>query len=716
MRNTPKETLKRTNSVVNKEKVVLKSNISNLRLKETSHKDAKFASLPSTSRSNIEISKSKLNSSRKDPQLITTSRTSFDSSHSETKRSSVSSKPNVALKSQKSRVVSEKYFPKKYPFSSHLHEGEKSPKVSKNENKNDKDVSAKKNERPKLTRERTLTKILNPDEVKVVQELVKNKEKIERPRTATIRKEKSVNNNEVINSRSENIILKQRNDSVNDSSEMTDSRNSSASTVRNVDLSDIKKSVRTQPSVDNIQIKSKIQDNLNNLQNSPKQNLKNKKEFQIASNESKYTKILRNARDSKSIHDTEILKSNAKQSKSSNIDTQNSKPTLSSEIPPSTSKQNDSEISDIDYEDDFDSYESDFEEYISKSESSSTPTDISTDTSSSETENVEIPQKRVNSAENDEEKKLDSGTYDLPELKHKQVLDEIKEAIEKENLELNKKNETTSNLASLSDEGFDEKFSLNNGFINFDLKRKLKKPKSKRGERLMNMIRLDSVSYSLFDQKAITYDEFMQSYGKTGTVQVSSQTGDDNINEEIQTEDLVYKNKWTQNPVRLPNDTQNIPYNHLGVGEDPPIVQNEQEYQPLNSKKLINFIQTSGKLMLTVVERKQNIKQDTYSNDNKIPFSEGYFKLNIEAYPFLNGRSVSYVVFSESSLLLTVHKSNTEIYMSPDEQLLSRSCICIWNLLEPMSPERILVSSGEINKACFDNKHSYLVFAGIQDG
>ncbi|RZC34717.1 hypothetical protein BDFB_005703, partial [Asbolus verrucosus] len=156
------------------------------------------------------------------------------------------------------------------------------------------------------------------------------------------------------------------------------------------------------------------------------------------------------------------------------------------------------------YEDDFDSYESDFEEY----NSSDSVTNISSDTLSGETSDSELLEqpsasKRVSSAGTDDEKKLDSGNYELPDSRHRQILDNIKESIEKENANLNQDQNNRSNLGSLSDEGFEDAKSLQ--FINFlgaqkkCQHRKSLELKRKRGEEILSMIRLDHYSFTLFD-------------------------------------------------------------------------------------------------------------------------------------------------------------------------------------------------------------------------
>lgn len=51
---------------------------------------------------------------------------------------------------------------------------------------------------------------------------------------------------------------------------------------------------------------------------------------------------------------------------------------------------------------------------------------------------------------------------------------------------------------------------------------KLTKPKIvSRGERLLEMIKLDTVEWSILESKPIAYDEFIRTYGKLNTRQVS---------------------------------------------------------------------------------------------------------------------------------------------------------------------------------------------------
>ena len=63
------------------------------------------------------------------------------------------------------------------------------------------------------------------------------------------------------------------------------------------------------------------------------------------------------------------------------------------------------------------------------------------------------------------------------------------------------------------------------------------------------MIELDVVSIDLFDLQPLSeYELYMRSYGSMGTHQVASQTGEDNVEAECQTEDVMVRERWTQWP------------------------------------------------------------------------------------------------------------------------------------------------------------------------
>ncbi|XP_044257863.1 cytoplasmic dynein 2 intermediate chain 1 [Tribolium madens] len=361
----------------------------------------------------------------------------------------------------------------------------------------------------------------------------------------------------------------------------------------------------------------------------------------------------------------------------------------------------------VEYEDDFDSYESDFEEYNSTDSTSN----LSTSSTSESTESVgpTSATKRVSSAGTDDEKKLDSGNYELPESRHRQILDNIKESIEKENSNLG------SNLGSLSDEGFEDGKSLQ--FINFlGAQRKYQHRKSvelrrKRGEEILSMIRLDHYSFTLFELPPVPYDIFIKYYGKSNSVQASVQTGDQ-TDEEIQTDEISYKNKWTQFPPCFTKIEDKEHFwelykcDYLGVGGD--IINTQRIENSHNENSLETFLLRAGNLILNL-QMEANMKTNIETNKNNIPFSKGQITCDTKKLDFLKERPLNDVCFcaNNSKKILTVHGPRQDS---------SNSFVCLWNISNISKPETMLMAFGHVLccTCCFECPN--LVLGGLNDG
>lgn len=393
------------------------------------------------------------------------------------------------------------------------------------------------------------------------------------------------------------------------------------------------------------------------------------------------------------------------------------------------------------YEDDFDSYESEFEEYHSSdsgSSSSSLDHDIliegETTTSDEESSsNSNMPTKPTGI---DEEKMLDSGNFDLPENKHKQLLGNIKESNEHDNFSADGTLNSRSNMASLSDEGFEEGKSLNSGnmqFINFiGAQKKWKQNKNlekrkKRGEEILSMIRLDQYNFTLIDMTPVPYDIFIKSYGKTNTVQVPTQTGDDDTCEEIQTDAIETANKWTQFPVMFskiniedPNYLELYKTEFLGVGDDfEKDTRSPLKDDSINYRKLENFLSFSSKIVTTLLdESAQTALEQINQNKKEIPFSSGYIKYDTKLHSFLKNRPVTYVSChcTNSIQILTIHGRNKINHENLEDYLVLKSIICIWNTINSKDPKRILVVTGELCFCSFLSEMRSLIFGGLYDG
>lgn len=254
---------------------------------------------------------------------------------------------------------------------------------------------------------------------------------------------------------------------------------------------------------------------------------------------------------------------------------------------------------DVIYEDDFESYESDFEEYSSSNTANAN--DISgedTGSISSEEESDKLAAIITKTSVTSEvilsstyEERLDSGNYDLSEGGHK-FPPHFKKYLG--NVKSTGTEVTRNNPASLSDEGFEEQKSLQ--FINFlDAKKRYEaeqktKLRRKRGEHILSMIRLDKVNFTIFSLSPVPYDIFIRTYGKHNAIGSYTQTGELNVDEEVQTDFIECTSKWTQNSMAfsmIENDVAS------------PSTLGSNSY---NEYSLNKFILSAGNLILRIQE------------------------------------------------------------------------------------------------------------------
>ncbi|XP_046749991.1 cytoplasmic dynein 2 intermediate chain 1 isoform X2 [Diprion similis] len=414
---------------------------------------------------------------------------------------------------------------------------------------------------------------------------------------------------------------------------------------------------------------------------------------------------------------------------------------------------------DYEYEDDFEDYESDFQECTDSEVSNvSEEQEIS---ESPEPEPIEMQReeqiKTINSADgrrSEEEHMLDSGHYELTEARKRAAriesmsmnqskappLPELRQPINRSYRHENTP-ENRSLPPSSTDEGFEDGRSgdftksppvSQISFIDFqkpkeDKVRKKLLSKSKRGEELLNMIKLDNVEWSLIEYTPIAYEDFILNYGRLNTQQISVQTNEDNPDAETQTESIELSNKWTQHPITCRRNLNNskdvklFKLEQIGVGEDTDCDETSIPNLPTYDILQLNeFLSKAGKVMLSLLEEKEVGGNVLRSNLHELPFSEGFIKLAVDSVSFLVDRRVSLIHYSETlnKMLLSIHTLNSEgIETSNKEYYLTDCCIgCVWSISEPSRPVKLFYSSCSVTACCFHSTNYNVVFAGLEDG
>ncbi|KAK2859570.1 hypothetical protein Q5P01_004190 [Channa striata] len=361
----------------------------------------------------------------------------------------------------------------------------------------------------------------------------------------------------------------------------------------------------------------------------------------------------------------------------------------------------DEDLGEDEYENDFEDYEEDFEEIDESAEEE--------DEDEKETQPLQVGEEREELT-----------------LQRKKEIEAIQRAMDEENerVETAQPRQSTSREEedgskwSRTSETKQSRGSQRGKFINFvaakqhEVSKKVATKQKKRSTELLRLIDLDfSPTFSLLDLPPVNeYEMYIRNFGSANTKQAYVQCNEDNTDRDIQTEEIELCEKWTQHP----------PENSGACG-DPKLSQeaHNKTISELNFdlKRLTEFLSSASQVMVVLLEEDQaerNSLMELRTQKDTLSFSEGSLQLNTKL-PFLYGRHISLVHFSQVQrhTMMSVHMPTTK----PGTGHLDRcSIICIWNIWEPSSPQKILVYESEVQCCCFSPGKATLVFAGTSVG
>ncbi|KAJ6647290.1 Cytoplasmic dynein 2 intermediate chain 1 [Pseudolycoriella hygida] len=384
-------------------------------------------------------------------------------------------------------------------------------------------------------------------------------------------------------------------------------------------------------------------------------------------------------------------------------------------------------VSDGDYEDDFDSYESDFETESSTSAQSLSTSSESENASNStsglsESQAIFSPAKKL-----EDNRDFDSGTYELKGTTEKLQPDSIDER------ELHSDGQNDSGFGYINATPSPVEQSPFIPSITYS-KPPMKSTYNRRGMELMEKITLDTMTFSLFELKPLSYDLFMKIYGHKNTNQSSSQTVGNSVDHDVQTEQKSMHSMWTQYPPSFSaNETVHHHENRIGCGEgieDENSSQNDDTCLLEKSLKIINrskavrdvrsvnfidyerlnfFLQKSA-ITLSAINN-ANEETNRLQKSDSI-FSEGFFHIPIEDSKLLNDTEVYYTYSNESM--------TNVVYLAHRQKSSSRthdsSLVSVWNILDTKKPMHVLSCWSLV--ICLE-VHHYLqdtVIGGLTDG
>ncbi|XP_042893349.1 cytoplasmic dynein 2 intermediate chain 1-like isoform X2 [Penaeus japonicus] len=271
-------------------------------------------------------------------------------------------------------------------------------------------------------------------------------------------------------------------------------------------------------------------------------------------------------------------------------------------------------------------------------------------------------------------------------------------------------------------------------FVNFAVAKKkqaasqLSSKMNTRGRMLLDMIQLDTVTVELLTLAPVSYEAYISSFGHSNRQQISIQTNEDALSEEVQTDEILKKDKWTQKPVHISIGTDERlpgPEDYLGVGGDmDPIGFTDSSSS--NTGRLTSFLTSASQVMLALLEEELvwELESTTKTNDvstttDGLGFSHPPVPMGSNVQSLLEGRPTPFVQFcdSEPMMLLSGHGfRNVEEESEDMVKLNDSSLICVWWVQEPSRPQHLLSSRSLPTSATFSPGRPSLVLAGLEDG
>lgn len=411
------------------------------------------------------------------------------------------------------------------------------------------------------------------------------------------------------------------------------------------------------------------------------------------------------------------------------------------------------------YSDDFESYESDFEtdastpeeedleedeDQVEESEDAEQDVreinftddnreDAEAYTEEEDEEDSEPTQNPITVIQRDKEleRKLDSGHYDM----HSRRLQRVAAQQEFDSFDTNSMANSEQLDSGISSYGVAGAVELANsrqstadvhygGYVNF-----ISHPViSRRGQELMRKLRFDHLDYQLFEMKPLSYEGYMQSYGKLNTCQMATQTHSQHMDNECQTMELHSRTSWTQHPPHYgsqlvlscsgdaDNDSDTLiaqtndvfdcslaRLEQLRQAEQQRAMRQQQQRltKPSDLNRLGVFLHKASMLLGKVLSSNCPTR-----SPRQVPALQT---------GLLNAVPVRRIFGSagQQQLVVTVHECPPECNVYRDD---FANLLMVWSLTDPSKPLRLLSTWAEVCRVAFCSEAPDIVVAGLRDG
>uniref|UniRef100_A0A914WVP8 WD repeat-containing protein 60 n=1 Tax=Plectus sambesii TaxID=2011161 RepID=A0A914WVP8_9BILA len=235
----------------------------------------------------------------------------------------------------------------------------------------------------------------------------------------------------------------------------------------------------------------------------------------------------------------------------------------------------------------------------------------------------------------------------------------------------------------------------------------------KRHLRLLNLIDLDGMTYDILEMPPVKdYEFYIQNFGKGNRIQVQTQTGDEDVERDIQTDEVDNEGKWTQHP----------PMDVHGCGGDTATKTyedaEEDEFRQfrsgaLHSAQFLKFTAAAGQLISDLLsEGHMSMDNNKLEHRTSEPFSTGFNTFSLGA--LAKDAQVTAVAYCQQQPNFFV----TALYIKDSlaEDIAGKTLIVQWSIDDMEVPVMLLLCENMVHSCCYSPNGDTAVFAGLDDG
>lgn len=394
------------------------------------------------------------------------------------------------------------------------------------------------------------------------------------------------------------------------------------------------------------------------------------------------------------------------------------------------------------YSDDFESYESDFET------DASTPEEEEEEEDEGDADECEELPEPVPIVEEDDDEDEDSERTQNP-ITVIQRDKELERKLDSGHFEMNSRRQPRPSLDSFDTNSMANSDQLDSGISSYGVTAavELQLPNlhrssadvhfggyvdfvrrpviTRRGLELMRKLRFDQLDYQLFEMKPLSYEGYMQSYGKLNTCQIATQTHSQHMDTECQTLEVHTRCSWTQHPP------------HYGAGQlvlscsgdadndaDTILLQANDDTLEASLARLEQLRRTQQQRALQQQRQRLSKPNDMERLGVFLQRASLFLGKTLNANcpqraslqtGFLDALRVCRIFGSagQQQLVVTVHECppQSDVYRDDFANLLM-----VWSLTDPSKPLRLLSTWAEVCRVAFCSDAPDIIVAGLRDG